>query len=28
VPARYFSDYTVSIDTTKIPSGVEVINRI
>ena len=28
LPARHFSDYTVSIDTTKIESGVEVIERI
>jgi CRISPR-associated protein Csd2 len=28
LPARHFSDYTVSIDKTKIANGVEVIDRI
>jgi len=28
LPARYFSDYAVSIDKTKIATGVEVIDRI
>ncbi|CAN7154048.1 MULTISPECIES: type I-C CRISPR-associated protein Cas7/Csd2 [unclassified Caballeronia] len=28
LPARYFSDYVVSIDKAKIASGVEVIERI
>lgn len=28
LPARKFSDYAVSIDKTKVPSGVEVIDRI
>jgi CRISPR-associated protein Csd2 len=28
LPARHFSDYAVSIDKTKIASGVEVIDRI
>jgi len=28
LPARYFSDYAMSIDKTKIASGVEVVERI
>jgi CRISPR-associated protein Csd2 len=28
LPARRFSDYNVSVDKSKIPSGVEVIHQI